>query len=1202
MKKRTLNNNGRYKRLATIALTGLMVLSNVCTISAAESDGSAKILPDYESYEETLRTGEKLNIELMSEGAVLLKNDNSALPLSSSELNVTVFGLTSVHLVYGGSGSGGGTVTDDMEQADLYDGLEQAGFNTNKVVKQFYEAQNYEEQNPYASSAEVVETDPALLEDYIDSYKAYGDAAIVVFGRTGGEMSDRPRSGIDGDPDTHYLELVENEKKLLEHVEKYFDKVIVLINSSNVMELGILEDDDKVDSILWIGGTGINGTIAIGRILNGEVNPSGRLVDVYMADMKKDPTWFNSGDLSQFYTGEDTYANQLAAMYAEGSDTAWNPSEEAGEYDIYTVLEYNEGIYMGYRWYETAEAEGFFDGETPGKAPGGTNVTSTYYNRNTGVVYPFGFGMSYTNFRYSNYSVSIPSDKDGNVVINVDVTNTGDYAGKEVVEVYAHSPYINRGIEKAEVDLVDYTKTELLQPGETQHITIEFPLRDIAQFDYNDANGNGAATYEIDAASGYTISLRSDSHVVKDNCSYTFNIGSTYIYDTDENSGNEISAVFSQGDIYDSMIGKNYEEIGVTRADGKFDLPGAASVEERSFDEKYLQEMDDNIYYEPYEDEETDAYYRASVPDSWTQTASGASGLDASNLAGKTYTAPVYDEVTGTWTESDDADTKTWEEFLNGMSYDELVTLVSYGSSGVHAMDSIQLPEVAYNDGPSQLKGGGNGQQTGDYGTYYVSHVVIGSTWNVELAEKQGQIIGNESLFLGTTGWWGPGANIHRSPFGGRNFEYYSQDGVQGGKIAAGVITGVQRKGVSVFIKHLGPNEQECLRAEPNNCTVITEQALRQIYLKVFEYAFKAGCNGAMTCTTRIGVNPCANNYAFLTELIRDEWGCTETLFMEDVEGETWHEMNLNLRSGNSLPLTDRTGAVSGTWDDSQKVVTVDAGAGDSTQVVSYTQWYWVRANAQHVIESVVNSNAMKNNVSLEGFAGGTLDTANTDISYTTSIATAPAEGVNVTTYKVVSGSLPAGLVLNRDGSISGTPTEAGDYRFTVEMSGDNWITETADFEMSVVNSITMDDVSAFVLDEDNETQIECVLNAEEYDTIVYSVSDGELPVGMQINENGLVYGTPTEAGEYEFTVMVTATRTEDLGFMTNVVTDTLKRTFNVPVVSNAEAEMLGEISGNGTSSVSGGVLAALIIAIALGVGSLGTTLVLNGKKKEEKG
>ena len=341
MKKRTLNNNGRYKRLATIALTGLMVLSNVCTISAAESDGSAKILPDYESYEETLRTGEKLNIELMSEGAVLLKNDNSALPLSSSELNVTVFGLTSVHLVYGGSGSGGGTVTDDMEQADLYDGLEQAGFNTNKVVKQFYEAQNYEEQNPYASSAEVVETDPALLEDYIDSYKAYGDAAIVVFGRTGGEMSDRPRSGIDGDPDTHYLELVENEKNLLEHVEKYFDKVIVLINSSNVMELGILEDDDKVDSILWIGGTGINGTIAIGRILNGEVNPSGRLVDVYMADMKKDPTWFNSGDLSQFYTGEDTYANQLAAMYAEGSDTAWNPSEEAGEYDIYTVLEYN---------------------------------------------------------------------------------------------------------------------------------------------------------------------------------------------------------------------------------------------------------------------------------------------------------------------------------------------------------------------------------------------------------------------------------------------------------------------------------------------------------------------------------------------------------------------------------------------------------------------------------------------------------------------------------------------------------------------------------------------------------------------------------------------------------------------------------------------------------------------------------------------
>lgn len=1209
MKMHTLQKHRRCKKLAGVALAGIMTLANVCAVAAADGAGAGKILPDYSSYAETLRAGEELNLELMSEGAVLLKNDNSALPLSSKELNVTVFGLSSVHLVYGGSGSGAGTVTDLMEHTDLYDGLELAGFKTNKAVKQFYEAQEYMEQNPYAPTSSIAETDPALLEDYVDSYKAYGDAAIVVFSRTGGEMSDRPRSDINGDPDAHYLELVENEKKLLEHVEQYFDKVIVLVNSSNAMELGILEDDDQVDSVLWIGGTGINGTVAVGRILNGEINPSGRLVDVYMADMKKDPTWFNSGNLSQFYTGEQPYSNQLAAMYAKGSDTAWDPDAEAGEYDIYTVLEYNEGIYMGYRWYETAAAEGFFDGETPGRAPGGTGMTSTYYNRNTGVVYPFGFGMSYTTFRYSNYNVSIPADKDGNVVIQVDVTNTGSYAGKEVVEVYAHSPYINGGIEKADVDLVDYTKTRLLQPGETQHVRIEFPLRDIAQFDYNDANGNGASTYEIDAAGGYAISLRSDSHVVKDNCSYTFSIGSTYIYDTDENSGNEITALLSQGDIYDSMIGKDYNEIGVTRADGKFDLPAPASVEERSFDERYLKEMDDNIYYEPYEDEETDAYYRASVPGSWTQAAGGASGLDASTLTGKTYTAPVYNDATGTWTESDDADTKAWEDFLNSMSYDQLVTLVSYGSSGVHAMDSINLPEVAYNDGPGQLKGGGNGQQTGEYGTYYVSHVIIGSTWNVELAERQGQIIGNESLYLGTTGWWGPGANIHRSPFGGRNFEYYSQDGVQGGKIAAAVITGVQRKGVSVFIKHLGPNEQEYLRAEPNNCTVITEQALRQIYLKCFEYAFKAGCNGAMTCTTRIGVNPCANNYAFLTELIRNEWGCYETLFMEDVEGETWHEMNLNLRSGNSLPLTDRTGQVSGTWDDSQKAVTVNAGAGDSTQAVSYTQWYWVRANAQHVIESVVNSNAMKNNVRLDGFTGSSLAPANTDISYTATLAV-QTEGVNVTTYKVVSGKLPAGLTLSTDGTISGSPAESGYFKFTVEMSGDNWITKTADFDITVADSITMDGVSAFVLNEDNEAQVACVLNPEDYDELVYSVSDGMLPSGMQINQNGLIYGTPAEEGAYEFTVMVTATRTEDLGFMMSVVQDKLTRTFSVPVVSKAEtgADLPGEVPSSGSSivssgagnGVSGGVYAALIAAIALGAGSLGTTLVLNSRNKKK--
>ena len=196
---------------------------------------------------------------------------------------------------------------------------------------------------------------------YEDDKPVYDDAAIVVFSRTGGEMSDRPRGNINGNPDTHYLELVENEKKLLEHVATYFDKIIVLINSSNAMELGILEDDDRIDSVLWIGGPGINGTVAVGRILTGEVNPSGRLVDVYMADMKKDPAWYNSGDLSQVYTGEEPYANQLAAMYAEGSDTAWDPSEEAGDYGIYTVLEYNEGIYMGYRWFETADKEGFWD-------------------------------------------------------------------------------------------------------------------------------------------------------------------------------------------------------------------------------------------------------------------------------------------------------------------------------------------------------------------------------------------------------------------------------------------------------------------------------------------------------------------------------------------------------------------------------------------------------------------------------------------------------------------------------------------------------------------------------------------------------------------------------------------------------------------------------------------------------------------------
>lgn len=1145
--------NSRFRRIFALTLALMLALSSF-GVTAAFAEGEAKIIPDYESYEETLRAGEALNFEIMSEGAVLMKNDNGALPLKGTERSVTVFGLKSIHPVLGGSGSGGGHVTDKMEYVDLYDGLEQAGFKTNKVVKQFYEAQPYEEDNPYSGVATVPEIDPALLEDYVDSYKAYGDAAIVVFGRTGGEMSDRPRQDIEGDHETHYLELVPKEKALLEHVEKYFDKVIVLINSSNAMELGVLEDDDAIDSVLWIGGPGINGLAAVAKIISGEVNPSGRLSDVYMADFKQDPTWFNSGNLSQFFEGEGMYSNELAAMYAKGSETAWDPAEEAGEYGIYTVLEYNEGIYMGYRWYETAAAEGFFDGETPAKAPGGTGVVDTYYNRNTGVVYPFGFGMSYTTFAYSGYQVTVPADKDGNVVIDVDVTNTGSVAGKEVVQVYSHSPYLNGGIEKADVDLVDFTKTKLLQPGETEHITLEFPLRDIAQFDYNDANGNGAKTYEIDAAPDYAISLRSDSHTVKDGCSFTFSIGETYVYDTDEFSGNAIEAVFSQGDIYDSMIGKSYEEVGgVTRADGKFGLPRNATVEDRSFDEKYLKEMDDNIYYEPYEDEETDAYYRASVPASWTQNPAGGT-TDIYTMQGKSYTAPVYDAATATWTESDDPDTLAWEEYLNQMSFEQLVTLVSYGSYGHRGLEAINLPLINANDGPGQLRGGGNGSDSGEYGTYYASHVVIASTWNLELAEREGQIIGNESLFLGTVGWYGPGANVHRSPFGGRNFEYYSQDGVHGGKFAAAVVTGVMRKGVAVFIKHLGANEQEHLRSEPNNATVITEQALRQIYLKCFEYAFKAGCNGSMTCTTRIGINPSANNHAFLTKLIRGEWGRYEILFIEDVENETWHEMNLNLRGGNSLPLADYTGQVSGIWDDANKTVTVDAGPGDTTQVASTTQWYWVRSAAQHVLQAAVNSNLMKNHVDLGAFVDATLPGAYTGVDYTASIGI-PAEGVNVTKYNVKGGKLPAGLALGSDGIISGTPAEAGTFDFTVEMSCENWIKKTANYSLTVDYSIKMEGEPAFTVGQDGEVQLSCVLDPAIYNEIIYSVSGGALPAGLQINQQGLIYGTPTEAGDFAFTAKVTATREDNSMTTAQIVEDTITRDFVLSVAPAGEEE-----------------------------------------------
>ncbi len=1166
-KKQSVKHKKLYGLLPVALLCSAIVMQTGWTTSMASADDAAattssegkRILADYESYEETLRAGEELNEELEGEGAVLLKNKDNALPLKAREKHVTMFGIGSSNLVTGGGGSGGGTLTEKMNSYDLYDSMEAAGFKVNQAVRGFYDSQKYSDGS---------EVDPAKLADYEDSYATYGDAAIITISRTGAEMSDRPRSGVDGDKDKHYLELNANEEKLIDYVTARFDKVIVLINSSNVMELGKLEDNEKIDSILWIGHPGTTGAMAIGRLLNGEINPSGHLVDVWMADMKYDPTWFNSGDQSHIEGGS-------AALIAEGTNVAYDPANE--QYATYNTLMYKEGIYMGYRWYETADVEGLNDNATAVEAPGNTGVKDDkYYNRTTGVVYPFGFGMSYTSFEWTNYSVTVSNltervidgdyttANEPKVTVKVTVTNTGSVAGKDVVQIYSHSPYVNGEVEKAEVDLVDFAKTDLLEPGESQELTIEFALRDMAQFDYDDANGNNYSTYEIDAAEGYTISARSDSHNVKNNCSVDItdqlNFDGTensqdIIFTHDATSGTEIDNMFSKGDEYDSLLNKTEEDYGmVTREDGKFALPTASTAAERTVAKSYLQKMDDDEMYEPYEDSETDDYYRKSVPESWTQVAQAdrKENLNALSLVGLDYVEPVYDAATGKWTESQDADTKAWETFLNSMSYEELVTLVSNGQAGVPAMESIGLPEAEYNDGPGQLKGGGNGNLTGDYGTFYVSHVVIASTWNVDLAEKQGQIIGNESLFLGTDGWWGPGANTHRSPFGGRNFEYYSQDGVQGGMIASAVMQGVTKKGVQVFIKHYAINEQELLRSEPCSISIISEQAARQIYLKTFEYAFKGGCNGAMTATTRIGVVPNANNYRLLNSLTREEWGAN-AIFMEDVEAENWHNIDQNLRAGNSLPLTDRTGAVSGTWDATNKCVTVDKSATDKTQVASPTQWYAVRSNAQRVIEHVINSNAIENGVDLSAFKDSALQITQ-GMNASGSVA-AKVDGVDIVSYKVVEGELPEGVTLTESGSLSGIAQKSGTYTFTVEIAADFWITKTAEFTLNVVDSITTEgDMSNVIVGVDNSFQLETPVDLTTYDEATFAITEGALPEGMDINSAGLIYGTPAATGTYTFNVRITATKTENAGTTSASQTvNTFNREFTMTVVEPAD-------------------------------------------------
>lgn len=875
------------------------------------------VLASAKEKETVLTEANRLNEEIVGEGVVLLKNkgekDNKALPLAKNS-KISVFGKNSANIVLGGSGSGGGNSDNTVS---LYEGLRNAKFELNPELVKFYEGNSSgsgRDKNP-AIGAKVTglaigETPLEMYNSTVkNSYEKYSDAAVVVFSRIGGEGFDLPRlqvTNYGGSPvagskngGQHYLELDKNEEALLKDVIDCgkFKKVIVLINCATSMELGFVEETDGVDAALWIGSPGGSGANAIGKILNGDITPSGHLVDTYVRDFTQDPTWQNFGD-----NLEDGGNSYLAA----GSKT--------GNY----YVEYEEGIYLGYRYYETRSFQDIYRfGDDNG-----------WYNQS--VVYPFGYGNSYADFKWTLVeSKTTPSgqeiDKDVNnkIQVTVNVKNESTkYSGKDVIQLYFSGPYIANGIEKAHVVLGGIVKTDLLAPGEDRDYTVTLDIEDMASYDYTDANGNGFKGYELDQGT-YTVYIGKNAHDcwAGDNVislEYTLFDGITYpmdIYGAGDGTDNR----FESMSVY--MDGKT-----MSRSGFKATFPQTPTKAEREMPDSLSTQLNFN-----YDD--TNGNYVAAFEGESVQQ-------------GKKGEAPQLYEMIGL-----DYDDEKWDELLDYLTVDDMVTLVGQGNFHTVSIDKIGKPRTIDPDGPAGYTNF-MGDPTVHDTCFYASECLIGATFNKDLANDMGIMVGLESLVGYTNGdgrsyagWYAPAVNIHRSPFSGRNWEYYSEDPFLAGYMGTNVVIGAQSKGVYTYVKHFVLNDQETNRDSNGLITWADEQTFREIYLKPFRMIVEQGkTNAIMSSFNRIGAEWAGGSYALLTEVLRKEWGFKGMVISDYNLSNAYMHPDQMIRAGGDLNLSQDYKPSSAATQD---------GMTDELQIKA------LRQATKNILYTVANSNAM---------------------------------------------------------------------------------------------------------------------------------------------------------------------------------------------------------------------------------------------------
>lgn len=780
--------------------------------------------------EETSAKATQLVNEITAEGVVLAKDEDNVLPVASgSKLNV--FGWSSTNPCYGGTGSG--ALNDAYPVTDLLTGLHDAGIETNEELSKFYT--DYKADRP---SVGMVEQDWTLPEPNVNLYtdemmenaKAFSDTAMVVITRVGGEGADLPtdmasvvdgswirrvaqaygsergtayyngtyddslNEGNDWDKGDHFLQLSNREEDLLDLVTSNFDNVILVYNGANAFQMDFLKDYPQIKGVLLCPGTGQSGFEGFGKVVSGEVNPSGRTADTYVSDLTAAPWWNNFGDFK--YTNTEDLNSDASFFDPEGATPSF--------------VNYVEGIYVGYKFYETAADEGLI-------------------NYDDEVVFPFGYGLSYTSFTKEMSSIT----SDGtNLNFTVTVTNTGSAAGKDVVEIYSNPPYTNGGIEKASANLLDFAKTNELAPGESQTMEFSIPVEDLASYDYQT---NGCYVLE---AGDYIISANNDSHNVADSETYT--VASDIVYNESNKRSSDAVAATNEFDFAEGEV--TY----LSRADG-FANYAEATAAPANYE---MSDADKAVFYNAHS--YTESGYEADDDANAEDITTGArNGLKLVDLRGVDYNDPK------------------WDDLLDQMTIEDMQQTIGFGGYQTAAVSSIEKVRTNDCDGPASI----NNNFTGVGSVGFPAATLIGMTWSKELAYSFGDSIGEMANEMDTSGWYGPAMNIHRTAFAGRNFEYYSEDGVLSGVMASNAIKGAQDHGVYAYMKHFALNDQEGNRTSMA-ATWSNEQAIREIYLRPFEISVKdADCHAVMSSFNYIGNRWAGGCSELLKNVLRGEWG-----------------------------------------------------------------------------------------------------------------------------------------------------------------------------------------------------------------------------------------------------------------------------------------------------------------------------------------